>query len=105
MVVVDTLGDERYADNPLVLGGPRIRFYAGYPLTLDDGSCVGTLCLLDTRPRTFEELDLKQLRDLALIVVEQFQVSKFGRVPRPGRVLDSRRPAFDLALTVPAFWP
>ena len=81
MVVVDTLGDERFADNPLVLGGPRIRFYAGYPLTLDDGSCVGTLCLLDTRPRTFEGLDLKQLRDLALIVVEQFQVSKFGRVP------------------------
>jgi phosphoribosyl 1,2-cyclic phosphodiesterase len=89
MVVVDTLGDERFADNPLVLGGPRIRFYAGYPLTLDDGSCVGTLCLLDTRPRTFEGLDLKQLRDLALIVVEQFQVSKFGRVPPPGQVLES----------------
>jgi len=73
MIVVDTLSDYRFADNPLVLAGPRIRFYAGYPLTLDDGSCIGTLCLLDTRPHTFEESDLEQLRDLALIVVEQFR--------------------------------
>jgi phosphoribosyl 1,2-cyclic phosphodiesterase/CheY-like chemotaxis protein len=73
MIVVDTLSDDRFADNPLVLGGPRIRFYAGYPLTLDDGSCIGTLCLLDTRPRIFEDSDLKQLRDLAFIVMEQLQ--------------------------------
>jgi CheY-like chemotaxis protein len=72
MIVVDTLCDERFADNPLVLGGPRIRFYAGYPLTLDDGSCIGTLCLLDTRPHTLKEVDFEQLRDLALIVMEQF---------------------------------
>ena len=86
MIVVDTLGDERFADNPLVLGGPRIRFYAGYPLTLDDGSCVGTLCLLDKRPRTFERLDLEQLRDLAQIVMEQFQASKVERAQRPGKL-------------------
>jgi GAF domain-containing protein len=73
MIVVDTLSDDRFADNPLVLGGPRIRFYAGYPLKLDDGSCIGTLCLLDTRPRTFEDSDLEQLSDLAHIVMEQFQ--------------------------------
>jgi GAF domain-containing protein len=73
MIVVDTLNDERFADNPLVLGGPRIRFYAGYPLTLDDGSCIGTLCLLDTRPHTLKQIDFEQLRDLALIVMEQFR--------------------------------
>jgi GAF domain-containing protein len=73
MVVVDTLNDPRFADNPLVLGGPRIRFYAGYPLILDDASCVGTLCMLDTRPRMLEQPDLDRLRDLALIVTEQFQ--------------------------------
>lgn len=76
MIVVDTLGDDRFADNPLVLGGPRIRFYAGYPLTLDDGSCIGTLCLLDSRPHTFKDSDLEQLRDLALIVMEQFQAGR-----------------------------
>jgi GAF domain-containing protein len=63
----------RAADNPLVLGGPRIRFYAEYPLTLDDGNCIGTLCLLDTWPHTLKEVDLEQLRDLALIFIEQFQ--------------------------------
>ena len=85
MIVVDTLCDERFADNPLVLGGPRIRFYAGYPLTLDDGSCIGTLCLLDTRPRTFEESDLEQLRDLALIIMEQFQSSTVEVARRSGQ--------------------
>ena len=82
MVVVDTLSDERFADNPLVLGGPRIRFYAGYPVTLDDGICIGTLCLLDTRPRTFEKPDLERLRDLTLIVMEQFQALKVERAQR-----------------------
>jgi phosphoribosyl 1,2-cyclic phosphodiesterase/CheY-like chemotaxis protein len=76
MVVADTFNDDRFADNPLVVGGPRIRFYAGYPLTLHDGSCIGTLCLLDTRPHTFKESDLERLRDLALIVMEQFQALK-----------------------------
>jgi phosphoribosyl 1,2-cyclic phosphodiesterase/CheY-like chemotaxis protein len=86
MVVVDTLSDDRFADNPLVVGGPRIRFYAGYPLTLDDGSCIGTLCLLDARPRTFKESDLERLRDLALIVMEQFQALKVERAQRSRRV-------------------
>ncbi|MBV9531478.1 MAG: GAF domain-containing protein [Bradyrhizobium sp.] len=86
MIVEDALSDERFADNPLVLGGPRIRFYAGYPLTLDDGSCIGTLCLLDTRPHTSKELDLKQLRDLALIVTEQFQILKVERAQRSKHV-------------------
>jgi phosphoribosyl 1,2-cyclic phosphodiesterase/CheY-like chemotaxis protein len=79
IIVVDTLSDDRFADNPLVLGGPRIRFYAGYPLTLDDVSCIGTLCLLDTRPHTFKDSDLEQLRDLALIVMEQFQALRVER--------------------------
>jgi GAF domain-containing protein len=49
MIVTDTFQDARFADNPLVINERRIRFYAGYPLILDDGSCIGTLCLLDTR--------------------------------------------------------
>jgi hypothetical protein len=73
MTVMDTRDDDRFADNPLVIGGPRIRFYAGCPLTLDDGSCVGTLCLLDTRPRHFEGHDLQRLSDLALIALEQLR--------------------------------
>lgn len=60
-----------FADNPLVINEPRIRFYAGYPLILNDGSCIGTLCLLDTRPRSLEEPDLERLHDLADIALQE----------------------------------
>jgi CheY-like chemotaxis protein len=73
MIVVDTFLDERFADNPLVTDEPRIRFYAGYPLILDDGSCIGTLCLLDTRPRTLQDSALERLHDLADIALQELR--------------------------------
>jgi CheY-like chemotaxis protein len=71
MIVPDAFQDVRFADNPVVINEPRIRFYAGYPLMLDDGSCIGTLCLLDTRPRTLEGRDLERLHDLADIALRE----------------------------------
>ena len=71
MIVPDAFQDVRFADNPVVINEPRIRFYAGYPLMLDDGSCIGTLCLLDTRPRTLEGPDLERLHDLAGIALRE----------------------------------
>lgn len=73
MIVVDTLQDARFADNPLVINDPRIRFYAGYPLILDNGSCIGTLCLLDTHPHTLEGADLERLHDLADIALREIR--------------------------------
>ncbi|NCT83366.1 MAG: GAF domain-containing protein [Comamonadaceae bacterium] len=67
--VGDATLDPRFADNPLVTGPPFIRFYIGAPLTLPGGATVGTLCLIDTRPRQFEMLDrriLAALRDLVV---------------------------------------
>lgn len=67
--VLDAALDPRFADNPLVLGDPFIRFYIGAPLTLPGGATVGTLCLIDTRPREFDAMDraiLGTLRDLAV---------------------------------------
>ncbi|MDC6127953.1 sensor domain-containing diguanylate cyclase, partial [Burkholderia gladioli] len=65
LVIPDATLDPRFADNPLVTGAPGIRFYAGHPLALPDGTNLGTLCLIDTRSREVDPDDLAHLRDLA----------------------------------------
>jgi phosphoribosyl 1,2-cyclic phosphodiesterase/CheY-like chemotaxis protein len=71
MVVPDALVDSRFADNPLVTEGPRIRFYAGAPLFLANGICVGTLCVLDSRPRIPSEREVALLKDVASLVQKE----------------------------------
>ncbi len=68
MVVPDTLLDDRFADNPVVAGPPRVRFYAGCPVGDASGACFGTLCLVDTRPRDLDQAGLGLLRDLGALV-------------------------------------
>jgi len=65
LMVADAELDERFHDNPLVVGEPGIRFYAGYPLTVANGSKMGTLCLIDTKPRELDDEERGLLRDLA----------------------------------------
>ncbi|SFD95221.1 diguanylate cyclase with GAF sensor [Marinobacter sp. DSM 26671] len=67
-VVPDASLDPRFATNPLVLGEPHIRFYAGQPLKLGNGIVLGTLCIIDSVPRSFSDEDREALRDLAKIV-------------------------------------
>lgn len=54
-VVEDTHEDDRFVDNPLLIGQKHIRFYAGYPIRYLDGSKLGTLCIKDVEPRHFSE--------------------------------------------------
>jgi GAF domain-containing protein len=71
LVIPDAQDDPRFADNPMVTGEPHIRFYAGAPLTTAPGIRLGTLCLIDRRPRTLDALDLGILRTLRdLVVIE-----------------------------------
>lgn len=76
LVVPDTCRDSRFADNPLVTAEPHIRFYAGCPLHSSEGYCLGTLCLMDTEPRTFEGEELVCLTDLAKLVEQQLQATQ-----------------------------
>lgn len=69
LVVPDTLTDDRFAENPAVIGPPYIRFYAGQPLITPRGNCVGSFCILDIRPRHLDQKNLDILgdfRDLAM---------------------------------------
>lgn len=70
LVIPDTHADERFADNPFVTGDPGIRFYAGVPLRVHERR-VGTLCILDRKPRQLSVEQRDSLVDLAGIVVRE----------------------------------
>lgn len=68
MVVGDASDDPRFADNPLVLGDPRLRFYAGQPIAAPGGEPLGTLCVFDARARDVTNFDTEALAELAAMV-------------------------------------
>jgi len=87
LIIKDTLKDERFADNPMVTGGPHIRFYAGVPIMSADGQRIGVFCIKDAKPREFSKEDQEileglaswaeleiNLRNLSLSVMEQQKV-------------------------------
>jgi phosphoribosyl 1,2-cyclic phosphodiesterase len=74
LVVPDAFNDPRFADNPEVAGSTRVRFYAGCPLFVGD-SCVGTLCVLDIRPRQLGAEQLRLLKDIAVLVERELLLS------------------------------
>ena len=71
--VPDALADDRFADNPMVRGEPRLRFYAGMPLQLSDGTVVGTLCVMDDRPRRLDDDQLDELRRFGRLVAAELE--------------------------------
>ncbi len=79
LVVQDTLTDARFADNPLVLGPPNIRFYAGFPVHDRNGLVLGTLCALDRKPR---QLGSKQRVLLARLANQASSLLQLRRANR-----------------------
>ena len=79
-VIPDALQDERFADNPLVAGPPHVRFYAGCPLRGPGGRKLGTLCIIDSKPRAFSDEDVEMLVDLALMVEREFSAIELATV-------------------------
>jgi PAS domain S-box-containing protein len=87
--VPDALGDARFSDNPMVTGNPNIRFYAGVPLVTSEGHALGTLCVIDRKPRQLTEAQREALRIIANQCMQHIEMrgqvhrlaSAFGDAP------------------------
>jgi len=76
MVIEDAQEDKRFRDNDLVTKDPHIRFYAGAPLITDSGNRLGTLCLIDTKPRKLTQTEEVILQMLANRVISEMKLRK-----------------------------
>ena len=92
----DAQRDARFADNPLVTGAPRIRFYAGASIVTDDGEALGTVCVIDDKPRTLDAAQKRCLQVLArqasgLLKARRLAVAASRRVRRQEILTDEVR--------------
>ena len=71
--IPDATQDSRFADNPLVTGQSNVRFYAGAPVRLSGGQRIGTLCIIDHRPRRLDDSQREILRSLALVAAQALE--------------------------------
>jgi PAS domain-containing protein len=76
MVVPDARFDERFADNPFVTDEPKVVFYAGVPLVTERGFALGTLCIIDNKPRTLSDQQYEALHALSNQVVRLLELRK-----------------------------
>jgi diguanylate cyclase (GGDEF)-like protein len=89
LIVKNALHDHRFADNPLVLGAPAIRFYAGMPLVNPQGAALGTLCVIDREPRELSPTQSQTLRRLADAVMTTLELRRAMIVVRDMALVDS----------------
>ena len=95
-VIEDALQDERFSSNPLVVGPPHIRFYAGSPLRTQRGYNLGTLCVIDRQPRHFSDQQQQQLSQLGDLLMREIEWRHQSRLcPLTG--LHRRDSFFELA--------
>ena len=89
-IIPDALVDERFADNPLVLNDPYIRFYAGCPLSGPNGSKLGTLCIIDREPRELVKDELEALTDLAAMVERELSAVQLATLDELTKISNRR---------------
>ncbi|MFC3644426.1 sensor histidine kinase [Aquibium oceanicum] len=78
-ILADASVDPRSLTNPLVAGDFGLRFYAGVPLTTSDGFNLGTLCVIDKTPRSIDDAQVEDLKDLASVVMDQMELRLSAR--------------------------
>jgi diguanylate cyclase (GGDEF)-like protein len=89
-IIPDTIKDERFADNPLVLNEPHIRFYAGCPLRYLDGSKLGTLCIINTEPKILNDEDIESLKDLAELAERELNAVQLATLDELTKISNRR---------------
>lgn len=94
-VVPDASVDERFRDIPLVTDNPKVRFYAGYPLKAENGSALGTLCLMDVVPRDFTDEHHKLLADLGGVAKDSLNAIQMATIDDLTRL--SNRRGFEIS--------
>jgi PAS domain S-box-containing protein len=90
LAVTDATKDPRFADDPFVSAAPSLRFYAGAPLRTADGLAIGTVCVLDTRPRRLTERQQAGLQRLARQTMTQLELRRAGRIQQAEKALQNR---------------
>ena len=91
MVSEDLSADPRFADNPAVVDAPHFRFYAGCPIVDPDGFTLGSLCVIDTKPRALDDAQQAILTNLASLVSDEIKLRVTdGRLRRAMDVLDRK---------------
>jgi PAS domain S-box-containing protein len=107
-VVPDAANDPRFSANPLVAGEPGIRFYAGAPLVTEEGFALGTLCVMDRKPRMLTLAQAAALRALSRRVVSELELRRRISVEREeaGEAIHEKEEALGMVLSqMPAiFW-
>jgi sigma-B regulation protein RsbU (phosphoserine phosphatase) len=96
MIVPDAAEDDRFRDNPLVVGDPKIRFYAGHPLSGPGGHRIGTLCVADRLPRTLRPSEIEALRAMAGLVERELGLVEVAHLQRD-LIASQRHLAFELS--------
>ncbi len=76
LIVNDAANDQRFFDNPLVINDPKIRFYAGCPVRTLDKFKIGTLCLIDVKPRILTNEQIESLKDMARLIEAEVSANK-----------------------------
>lgn len=93
LVVPDAQVDLRFRANDLVTGAPYIRFYAGAPLVTSGGHILGTLCIIDQKPRSnFSKEDRETLRLLAKLAMDQMEMKRLAEMQRAAQCLNRTSP-------------
>ncbi len=88
IVIPDTLADQEFANNPVVIDYPFVRFYAGVPLITPQGDVVGTLCVIDSEPRELSQKQIEALLALSRQIIDQLELRRnFAEVSRVAKEL------------------